>query len=52
MVFDVLWYNANKGGDQMIPYEVIEAKEILHEGVAELLADIFTRIHCGNIVFS
>ena len=24
----------------MIPYEVIEAKEILHEGVAELLADV------------
>ena len=24
----------------MIPYEVIEAKEILHEGIAELLADV------------
>lgn len=24
----------------MIPYEVIEAKEILHEGMAELLADV------------
>ena len=24
----------------MIPYEVIEAKEILHEGFAELLADV------------
>ena len=41
MVFDaLLWYNANKGGDAMIPYEVIEAKEILHEGFAELLADV------------
>ena len=45
MQFDIvldalLWYNANKGGDTMIPYEVIEAKEILHEGFAELLADV------------